>query len=72
MDLKSLLDLGAEVVCGHVAVRQVHVGSLLRDGSVLLTPDGEELIESLRPAAGTPAVAKAGRRKQAAPDTAES
>ncbi len=71
MDLKFLMSLGAEVVCGHVAIRHIHVGSMLKDGSVLLTPDGEEYVNSLRTVDAEPAPApapKLAKRKVQADD----
>ena len=70
MDLKFLMSLGAEVVCGHVTIRHTVVGSLLADGTVLLTPDGEQYVNELRTVDEPPRTVKVGRRK--AEDPAES
>lgn len=70
MDLKFLIGLGAEVVCGHVTIKHNVVGSLLKDGSVLLTPEGQSYVDELRTVDEPPRPAKVGRRK--AEDAAES
>ena len=48
MKLETLLALGAEVVCGGVALHQYSVGRLMADGTVLLTPDGEQHIAEIQ------------------------
>lgn len=63
MDLKFLMSLGAEVVCGHVTIKHTVVGSMLTDGTVLLTPDGERYVDELRTVDEPPRAPKVGRRK---------